>query len=63
YTLPGYRGRGVASAIIKHCVDVLRRAGNEVVFMGAHITERPKYLYNRLGFNPLMLTREFVLEL
>jgi GNAT superfamily N-acetyltransferase len=63
YTLPNYRRRGVASAIISHCVSVLRQAGNEVVFLGAHITERPKHLYNKLGFKPLMLTREFVLEL
>lgn len=62
YTLPGHRGRGIASAIIRHCVDVLRQEGCEAVFLGAHITERPKYLYNRLGFKPLMLTREFVLD-
>ncbi|PKP82993.1 MAG: hypothetical protein CVT79_02805 [Alphaproteobacteria bacterium HGW-Alphaproteobacteria-18] len=62
YTLPAYRNRGVASAIIRHCVDALRRHGHETVFLGAHISERPKYLYYRLGFKPLMLTREFVLE-
>ncbi|MGE6697722.1 GNAT family N-acetyltransferase [Hyphomonas sp. NPDC076900] len=63
YTLPGYRGRGIASAIIRHCVDVLRQEDHQVIFLGAHITERPKHLYHKLGFKPLMLTREFVLAL
>lgn len=63
YTLPACRGRGVASAIIRHCVDILRRDGSKAVFLGAHTTEPPKHLYYKLGFRPLMLTREFVLEL
>ena len=28
FTLPDYRGRGVASAMIRHCVETLRRAGH-----------------------------------
>lgn len=62
YTRPDYRGRGIASALIRHCVENLRREGHATVFIGAHISERPKHLYHRLGFRPLMLTREFVRE-
>lgn len=62
YTLPAYRGRGIASGVIRHCVDVLRKDGHQTVFLGAHVTERPKHLYHKLGFKPLMLTREYVLS-
>lgn len=62
FTLPAYRGRGIASAMIGHCVRTLRAAGQGDTFLGAHIAERPKHLYQKLGFAPLMLTREFILD-
>lgn len=62
YTLPSARNRGIASEIIRHCVFGLRENGREIIFLGAHVGERPKYLYRKLGFVPLMVTREYVLE-
>jgi GNAT superfamily N-acetyltransferase len=62
FTLPRDRGRGIASGIIAHCVRTLRQDGIRTIFLGAHVTERPKYLYRKLGFAPLMVTREFVLD-
>lgn len=60
FTLPAHRGRGIASALIAHCVAHVRARGADAVFLGAHITERPKKLYAKLGFAPLFLTRQFI---
>jgi GNAT superfamily N-acetyltransferase len=62
YTVPASRGRGIASTLIQTGVFMLRQCGCDAIFLGAHISERPKYLYRKLGFLPLLLTREFVLE-
>ncbi len=62
FTLPDFRRRGVASAIIKHCVDHVRDQGAGPVFIGAHANDAPKLLYHRLGFEPLCLTRTFFKE-
>lgn len=61
YTLPEYRGRGIASTIIHDCVALLRSwNGSCQFFLGAHAGERPKNIYRKLGFTPLMVTREFL---
>ncbi|WP_316214628.1 GNAT family N-acetyltransferase [Bradyrhizobium sp. SZCCHNR2035] len=62
FTLPSCRGRGIASALIHHCIETLRQDQDRIIFLGAHVTERPKRLYGKLGFTPLMLTREFLLK-
>ncbi len=59
FTLPDYRKRGIASAVIKQCVDYVRARGAGPVFIGAHVDDTPKLLYHRLGFEPLCLTRTF----
>lgn len=60
FTLPAYRGRGIATAIIACCVERLRRNGAEVIFIGAHATGAAKRLYARMGFAPLLVSREWV---
>jgi GNAT superfamily N-acetyltransferase len=60
FTLPQYRGRGIATTLISHCVDHLRGRGARSIFIGAHVTERAKHLYAKLGFVPLMVSREWV---
>ncbi|WP_371418408.1 GNAT family N-acetyltransferase [Methylocapsa sp. S129] len=60
FTLPQCRGRGIASAIVGHCVGHCRSKGSSSVFIGARATERAKHLYARLGFKPLMISREWV---
>lgn len=60
FTLPEYRGRGIASGIITHGVRYLREHGSTGVFIGALANERAKYLYARLGFVPLMITRDWI---
>jgi len=43
--------------------DACATAGCHPIFLGALATERPKYLYARLGFRPVMLARAWVREL
>lgn len=43
--------------------DRLSAAGCEAVFLGALAAERPKRLYDRLGFHPVILSRNWVREL
>lgn len=63
FTLPQLRRRGVASALIAHCVDYCRRRGSNQVLIGSHASEPPKHLYRRLGFEPVCLTRDYIKQL
>jgi GNAT superfamily N-acetyltransferase len=60
FTLPAFRGRGIASGLIAHGVARLRAAGARNVFIGALARERAKRLYAKLGFAPLMISRKWV---
>jgi ribosomal protein S18 acetylase RimI-like enzyme len=50
-TLPAYRGRGFARAVVIEAVAAARRAGAEVVFLIADESDWPHRLYGRLGFD------------
>ena len=63
FTLPTYRGRGLASSLIKHCVEYCRGSGATDILIGSHATEPPKHLYNRLGFKPRFLVRQVMKQL
>ena len=60
FTLPDARGRGIATAMIDHCVRHARAHGAGPVFIGAHADDWPKQLYARLGFEPVLVSRKFV---
>ena len=60
FTLPEFRGRGVAATILRHCIGRLRDKGRRNIFIGAYATGRARHLYARLGFAPLMISREWV---
>ena len=61
FTLPAARYRGIASTLIAHLLGQLRtKAPASPVFLGAHALEGAKHLYRRLGFQPVMVTREFL---
>jgi GNAT superfamily N-acetyltransferase len=60
FTLPAYRRRGVATALIARALAHLRARGARLCLIGAHATERPKRLYAALGFVPVCVTREYV---
>lgn len=52
-TLEEYRGRGVASAVVLEAARSSRARGCDVVFLVADVTDWPKDLYARLGFDPV----------
>ncbi len=62
FTLPQARGRGIAAAMIDHCVRHVRTRGAGPVFIGAHANDWPKALYARLGFEPVLVTRKYILK-
>jgi GNAT superfamily N-acetyltransferase len=61
FTLRAARNRGIASALIARLLGRLRtKAPARPVFLGAHAREGAKHLYRRLGFQPILVTREFL---
>jgi ribosomal protein S18 acetylase RimI-like enzyme len=50
-TLPQYRERGFAKAVVARAVDEAHAAGAEFVFLVAMEDDWPKELYRRLGFD------------
>jgi GNAT superfamily N-acetyltransferase len=63
FTLPAFRRRGVATAIIARAVAHVRDHGADAVLIGSHATEPPKRLYAALGFLPVCVTREYIKRL
>lgn len=59
-TLQEYRRRGVARAVVLAAVEAARQAGAERVFLGAEEDDWPKSLYERLGFDHIGGTWEFM---
>jgi GNAT superfamily N-acetyltransferase len=59
-TLPAYRGRGYASALVLRAVEEARSAGHELVFLNADAEDWPKELYARLGFEQIGATWGFL---
>ena len=49
-TLKGHEGRGLASAVVLHALDLARAAGHDVVFLLALADDWPRALYEKLGF-------------
>jgi ribosomal protein S18 acetylase RimI-like enzyme len=59
-TLPDYRGRGFASAVVLRAVEEALSAGSDLVFLVAADDEWPKELYGRLGFEVVGRTWSFL---
>lgn len=60
FTLPAYRKRGIASAMIAQFSTALEEQGCTSIFLGALVNEQARHLYAKLGFRPEMLTRCWV---
>jgi GNAT superfamily N-acetyltransferase len=56
FTLPRFRRRGVARALLHRAVADARERGAREVLIGADPADTPKALYARLGFRPACLT-------
>jgi ribosomal protein S18 acetylase RimI-like enzyme len=59
-TLPGFRGRGYASAVTLRAVEEALASGHDLVFLVADDEDWPKELYTRLGFEPIGRTWSFL---
>ena len=57
FTHPDHRGRGIARALIHHCVADARARGADAVLIGAEVDDSPKAIYAAMGFAPTCLTQ------
>jgi GNAT superfamily N-acetyltransferase len=56
FTHPDFRHRGVASALIVHCVRDARERGAGPVLIGALPSDTPMRMYAAMGFRPFCVT-------
>lgn len=63
FTLPAYRGRGIARALMAACVDDARARGAGPLIICARAEDTPKKLYEALGFRPLCVQRGYLKQL
>jgi len=61
-TLPDYRNRGLARAIVLHAVTESRAAGNDLTFLVADADDWPQRLYEKLGFETIGRYARFLLK-
>lgn len=62
FTLPTYRRRGLATALIAHAIAYARTRGMGPMLIGAFADEGAKTLYAKLGFEPQCVTRQYMLD-
>ncbi|MBI1816056.1 MAG: GNAT family N-acetyltransferase [Deltaproteobacteria bacterium] len=60
FTVPARRHRGIATALIVHAVADARARGAGPIVIGARVDDTPKHLYAAMGFEPLLLTRQYL---
>ena len=60
FTLADFRHRGVATALVRHCVDDARARGAREVQISARVDDTPKEMYVALGFRPLAVLRSWL---
>ena len=59
FTHPDFRHRGLATALLRHCVADCRTHGAGPVMIGADVADTPKQMYEALGFRPVAVRREY----
>jgi GNAT superfamily N-acetyltransferase len=62
FTLPEYRKRGLATALIANAIACARARGMGPMLIGAYADEPAKALYAALGFEPQCLTRQYIID-
>jgi GNAT superfamily N-acetyltransferase len=60
FTHPDYRHRGLATALVHHCVADARARGAGPVALEADPTGTPKHMYAAMGFRPLSVSHEYL---
>ena len=63
FTHPDYRNRGIATALIHHCVADARAKGAGPVVIVADPTDTPKNIYARMGFRPVAVVGHYLKDL
>ncbi|MDP2674409.1 MAG: GNAT family N-acetyltransferase [Dehalococcoidia bacterium] len=59
FTHPEFRHRGLATALIHHCVADCRAHGAGAVVIAADTADTPKNMYAALGFRPVAISRTY----
>lgn len=60
FTRLEFRYRGLATALIAHCVDDARERGAGPVAISARVDDTPKLMYAALGFRPAAISRSYL---
>ena len=60
FTHPDYRHRGLATALVHHCVADSRARGAGPVALEADPAGTPKHMYAAMGFRPLSVSHEYL---
>jgi ribosomal protein S18 acetylase RimI-like enzyme len=60
FTLPDYRGRGLARSLVLRGVAESQAAGNDLTFLVADADDWPQRLYEKLGFETVGLYARFL---
>ena len=63
YVHPDARGRGLASALIRHGVTACREAGAGPVVIVADADDTPRLAYSRMGFRAVAVSRAYLRQL
>ena len=63
FTHAAYRKRGIATALIAHCVADARARGAREVAITADPNDTPKSIYAAMGFRPLIAPRSYMRHL
>lgn len=63
YVTPAFRKRGIATALIQHCVAQARKAGAGPILIVADPTDTPKQIYVRMGFRPVAIVGQYLKKL
>jgi ribosomal protein S18 acetylase RimI-like enzyme len=56
---PLYRHRGIATALLRYCVDDARARGAQSIVIVAEPTNTPKNMYAALGWRPVAVCRQY----
>ena len=59
FTRQEYRHRGIATALVSHCVADARARGAGPVVIGADPTDTPMRMYAAMGFRPFLLVSNY----
>ena len=60
FTHADYRRRGLATALVAHCVADARDRGAGPVVISANPYDTPKQMYAAMGFRPLFVSRSYI---